>query len=440
MRLLAQAGSDQEKNSAADSLSKRLRQDFNAARFGHYFRTSTMLNTATLNREWLYAVQDPHDCKCIVMKVQENENGQEDTRFPVKENMAFIDALNYLSRFENTSLNPSTLPLDDKETALLGDTHFNAFANREGLIRDRESGEYFPTLNGHAISKGVFNHGDLARTMQHAQTPPAQTEKFMIPGHINPVRVTGSIDRLVKLYKTLDRIQYLSACHAALAGIIDYTLKARPRTDYYYSGSFDRYKACSELYQLDQDFFSKISDDFENKKHTSYKKPVTGPSGLTNKITNYMASKLLPEGPPDDGRISTFTFFSILNKLKTMPLELAALKDEHQKILDCYEAAYEFSLCRHYSQQSLTESDIAYKEREDYTRLLTARLERLDNIAERTGLDPVMKASLRASVHGKTLPGYFQDIENFRSALNACEKEARSDADTARRSLTELAP
>ncbi|MGZ9108959.1 MAG: hypothetical protein ACXW4B_09090 [Micavibrio sp.] len=61
-------------SSARDDLRRNLRQQFDSARYGHYFRTSTFVNTATGAKEWLYAVQDPHSRRCILMKAREQDS------------------------------------------------------------------------------------------------------------------------------------------------------------------------------------------------------------------------------------------------------------------------------------------------------------------------------------------------------------------------------
>ncbi len=407
------------------SLVSRLRDQFNSARFGHYFRTQTLFNTVTMGREWLYAVQDPHSRRCILMKVHESENDDEEDRLPIGENVPFIDALNQLSRFEDLSLNPRMLPTDEEEIAQLGTSHFNAFANREGLVRDQKNGDYVPTLNGHVVTKGAFHRGDLARTMCHVQNPPARTEKFIVPDHPQQQPFTSSIGQIMALYKTLGQIQQATIYHKALSQISNYTLNG--------GQSFDAHRICPELYSDEKSFLTQMEDEYS----AILKKQDGRYSSQISKIEQFFRSG---RKPYHDNRISAYVFFGVLEKLRETPFVDQAQARLHNRILNSHEAAYEFSLCRHYARAILDTAAASHHSRQDLAAKLETRLKNLNRMADKTGLDPVMKSTLLANVHGHTLPAYFEETADFIKKLDEAHKQVAHDISIHRQHLQDLAP
>lgn len=406
------------------SLGGRLRQEFDAARFGHYFRTQTLFNTVTQAKEWLYAVQDTHSRRCIVMKVRESENGEEE-RLPVKENVPFIETLNQLSRFETLSLNPSLLPTDEEEVTQLGTAHFNAFANREGLIRDQDSGDYAPTLNGHVVTKGIFNRGDLVRTMNHAQKPPAQTEKFIVPDHHKQEPFASSIAQIMALYNTQEQIQRMIVYHTALSQITTYTLNGKR--------SFELDNICPEFYSYDRAFSTLIDNEYDKMQE----KQGGIISGKIAQMGQYLR---ITNSPQHYDRLSIYTFFRILEKLRNTPFVDQTQAPLHNRILLSHEAAYEFSLCRYYAKGALDSSTMSFDHRQALSDRLESRLKNLGRMADKTGLDPVMKSALIASVHGDNLPRYFEEIKDFVAKLHICKQQIDNDISVARQRQKDLAP
>ena len=412
-----------------NDLTQRLRQHFEAARFGHYFRTATLTNTATLNREWLYAVQDPHTRRCVLMKVREQDGGLVE-RVRVRDDTSFIDALDQMSRFENFTLNPQYVATDETEITALSTTHFNAFANREGLARDHQSGLYQPTMQGQTITNGLFSQSDLERVLKHNQNPPDNTEKFLVPGYASLSKPDQtSIDLLVEMYGTLDKIKQAAVFHSALSDLSHYNLLPPPL-------NFNAYYHCKELYANAQSYIYTVDEQYREQHDEKTNRPK-----LTKRFGNFLSAPLSPNAPKDDGRRSAFLFYKILLDLRGTHFEDSAFNEKHHEMLDQQELAFEFSLAKHYSNLvSSDDQEITHTKKQEAAEFLKTRIHILDQVASRMGIDETMRSALHACVYGDAMPTCLETTKDIVLSLKEAQARMNDEIQDYKKNLKSLAP
>jgi hypothetical protein len=412
-----------------NDLTQRLRQHFDAARYGHYFRTATLLNTATLSREWLYAVQDPHTRRCILMKVREQDSGLME-KIRVKDEISFIDALDQMGRFEDFSLNPQYVAADAAEIKALGNAYFNTFANREGLVRDHQNGTFQPTLRGEAVTSGLFDPEELARVLKHAKNPPKTTEKFLVPGYAFIAKPDQtSIDFLVSMYGTHEKIKQAAVFHSALSDLSHYNLLPPPT-------NFSAYSHCRELYGNNQDYIYGV-DNLYRKQYSK----ETGKAKLSKRFGDFISAPVSANAPRDNGRRSAFLFYKILSDLRSTDFQDPAFNEKHQQMLDQQELAFEFSLAKHYSNFiSSDNQDITHTEKKNAAGYLKDRIKILDKVAGRMGIDETMRSALHACVYGDTLPTCLETSKDIVLSLKDAQKRMNAEIQDYKKNLKSLAP
>ena len=404
----------------------RLRDRFNAARYGHYFRTSTMFNSLTGTREWLYAVQDPQSRRCIVMKVRDHDSGQE--RLRVKGGLAFLDALNQMSRFEHPYANPNLLPLDEKEKNQLGDAHFQAFALNEGLIRDVQSGEFHPTLHGHVVTSGKYDPYELARVQKLAEGPQRTPASFVIPGHENILKSgETAIETITRFHQGMERLSTALRHHNNLLKLsrvydqpreIDLTSRRGIDTAYMY-----HWKHRLNLdYENGEEELEEAIDAFNR-------------NGIGTKMTRTY-SALVNNGTES---FPAFLHNRYMDALKALPPAHSDDLPAFQRILKLHELVFEHSRCRNAYQNTLSYSNDRKK--------LNARLEnyqssmkRLDKICRQLDFDPAQTGTVKAYVYSSEPFPYCSEIEQFINGLVSARSACQREIENEKRNLSALVP
>ncbi|MGZ9108960.1 MAG: hypothetical protein ACXW4B_09095 [Micavibrio sp.] len=412
-----------------NDLTQRLRQHFDAARYGHYFRTATLVNTNTGGQEWLYAVQDPHTRRCVLMKVREQETGLVE-RVRVKDEVSFIDALDQMGRFEDFSLNPQYVAADAAEIKTLGNAYFNAFANREGLVRDHQSGTFQPTLQGEAVTGGLFDPEELARVLKHAKNPPKTSETFLVPGYASIAKPDQtSIDLLVSMYGTHEKIKQAAVFHSALSDLSHYNLLPPPITFYAYSH-------CKELYEKNYEYLGTVQELYRKQHDEDTKKPK-----LTKRFGDFLSAPLSANAPRDNGRRSAFLFYKILSDLRSTDFEDPAFNEKHQQMLDQQELAFEFSLAKHYSNLiSSDDQEVTHTAKQEAAGYLKDRIKILDMVASRMGIDETMRSALHACVYGDAMPTCLETTKEIVKNLKDAQDRMNDEIQDYKKNLKSLAP
>jgi hypothetical protein len=143
-------------------------KQFEFARHGDKCRTLPFLNVAG-DTEWFSGQQDPVTGQWAIRKNVELPNivgqsaGVGDASLKIKtlkDGLNFFDAINELSVYERGQLARGIIPAED--AASLGESHFTAFAEREGLVFDTD-GVPHPTLNGEIVTDGTFTKAAIER-------------------------------------------------------------------------------------------------------------------------------------------------------------------------------------------------------------------------------------------------------------------------------------
>ncbi len=399
-----------------------LSDQFNTARYGHYFRTATFLNTTTNNREWLYAVQDPQARRCILMKVRENETGEE--RVKIKDNMAFLDALNHMSRFEHPDANPNFVPANTDEKNALGKSHFQNFALNEGLIRDIHTGEFHPTLYGHVVTSGSFDPHEVARIQMIANAPQKTPESFIIPGHDAIVRAgESSIDVIARMHTGIAKITAVLSYHRNLLAL---TQNYDQSTDI--EGA-PKEEVRMHTWQYNLDF----STETDRKALESAIKKFNA-QGIGKKLSRSLSIT-------DDGTRSFQGYLHdfYIQKLKSLSPEQKEDGPEFQRILKLHELVFEHSRCRNTYQQTLRyHSDNVVREaRVDNHQ---SSMKRLQKICQKLDFDDVQTGTVKAFVFSQETLPYHDQIQEFLWSLRMVKTIRENNIENEKRNLSALVP
>lgn len=394
-----------------------LRDRFNTARYGHYFRSSTFHNTLTGNREWLYAVQDPQSRRCILMKVRENEAGQD--RIKIKDGMAFFDALDHMSRFEHPDANPNFLPVSTDEKKTLGVAHYQNFALKEGLVRDVQTGEFHPTLYGHVVTSGSFDPHELARAQKIASGPQQEPESFIIPGHEAILKAgESSVEMIMRMHKGIAKLSAVLNRHSTLLKLTQ--LYDQPReSEADLQGRSEEVKMYSWNYKIG------CNDDLAKQELEEAIKSYNS-GGLGKKLTRTY-SALISDGTES---FPAFLHSRYLEKLRATPPEHPDDMPEFLRILKLHDLIFEHSRCRNAYKFTLQyHSD--EKVREARVENHQSSVKRLQKICRQLSFDDVQTGTVKAYIYSnETLP-YHREIEKFiksvAEAKLACEKNIENE-------------
>ncbi len=145
------------------------------ARYGKYCRTRTLREDKMLDDTYMEAHQLA-DGKWIVNRVtaveieDKNNPGQKQTARDVRRiamNLGFLHAIAQLSAFEHGQPNPN-VEFVGETAEELGNAHFIAFAEREGLVFDANKTPH-DTLDGQVVDAGRFLDADLERASLRAK-------------------------------------------------------------------------------------------------------------------------------------------------------------------------------------------------------------------------------------------------------------------------------
>lgn len=399
-----------------------LLERFDAARYGHYFRTSTFINTLTHNREWLYAVQDPHLRRCILMKVRENETGQE--RVKIKDNMAFLDALNHMSRFEHPDANSNFLSVNADEKKTLGQSHFQSFALNEGLIRDVQTGEFHPTLYGHVVTSGSFDPHDLARLQTIANGPQKTPESFIIPGHDGIVKAgESSIDMIARMHTGIAKISAILSYHKNLLTL----------TQHYDKSDDIEGAEKAEVRMYEWQYNIDYSSDADKDVLADSIKKFNA-QGLGKKLSRSFA--LTNDGTRSfPGYLHDF----YVQKLKSLPPEQKEDASEFQRILKLHALIFEHNRCRNTYKQTLKyHSDSVVREARVENH--QSAMKRLQKICRQLNFDDVQTGTAKAFVFGQGNLPYRAEIDQFLSSLRMVKLTCENNIEKEKNNLSSLTP
>ena len=395
------------------TLQRTLRQQFDSARYGHYFRTATFLNAATGAQEWLYAVQDPHSRRCILMKVREQDSVIPE-RIRVKEDMAFFDALDHMNRFENMAANPGYVAVDQTETARLGETHFDHFAKREGLIRDVKTNEYHPTLQGHVVTGGSFDPADVACVLGYSANPPAKPETFLIPGHAQIVMAgETAIDTVMRIFKDTEALRAQIKGHGNLLKI---------------SQAYTAYRTIEE-FQGSLSSWARMLNILKEDMEEPWK--IFKPSGIGGRLEKTYANL----GNSSDG-FAGFLFYRTLGDLKkAQKFEDPAICE---RIINLHEIIFEHSRARSFYGISMNGENS--KAREKYAEKFKDALKKMEKTALRAGFDDVQTGTLKAYAYGSAPLPYIDEVEDFIKSLVKTNESMLLAISNEKKRLAALAP
>ena len=138
----------------------------------------------------------------------------------VTSNLTLIKAVTNLAKFEK-ALIESGETLDGPAPAAMGMDHYQAFAEREGIIFD-EDGLPHPTLNGEIVTNGKFS----PEAMQRARAFRCYPQIKIMPGDIlagmmgNPLPKADMSTRYAEIFKKLNDRAKLQDALDALANIV----------------------------------------------------------------------------------------------------------------------------------------------------------------------------------------------------------------------------
>jgi len=429
-------------SAARNNLRLSLRQQFDSARYGHYFRTSTFINTATGAEEWLYAVQDPHSRRCILMKAREKEStGPE--RIKVKEDLPFFDALDHMNRFENLLANPGYLAVDESEKERLGETHFDLFAKREGLIRDIKTREFHPTLQGHVVTSGSFDPQDLSDAIKFAATPQKKPESFVIPGHEILTR-TGetSSDAILHMYKNIETLSALIDGHENLLKISNYYNKNTIDIDARYSGKtkidissyelnlkldFSDFKRHLEVFQPSQAQRETKSRHYSTRSTTRTAFAVTGARITRTLSPTAFGADSFPH----------YLFLLLLSDLEKIKPDSQPKDEFHDKVLGLHRLVFEHCRARN-AYTAMTGSGRSVAEREQHNKKFKSQLSKVEKAGRLLGLDAVEIGTVSAYAYTKEILPHMTEISDFITGLKATKQECQNAIAAEQKRLAEL--
>jgi hypothetical protein len=372
-----------------DAAGSRLRAAFNVARFGHYFRTLTMMNSNTMHREWLYAVQDPLAQRCTLMKVRENEHDGMEQRSVVAENLHFIDALERMARFDSIAANPGMVPAVEDEHKTLQLSHYRIFANREGLAFNHDTHKFHATVDGHVVTTGLFNKSELRRIAAFSEQKHKKPDPYPAPApQVMRENIVGATEKLLAFFKDEAQLKTVLALYTSLHQIERIWVDRNQRKFYTHS---------LEIASCDASFTNNTKDAFENR-------------GRIDKARN----KLI--GDPYEGRQSAFFHAKIMERLRTIVFEHPELNARHKQALQDHEFSRDFALARRNAIQ-LSDDETMLQDKTEAAQFLKNRLASLDKIAAARGIGPEGIAGIHAVVYGGKLPAIFDDTAAFLKLL-----------------------
>ncbi|MGZ9097655.1 MAG: hypothetical protein ACXW30_05100 [Micavibrio sp.] len=147
---------------------------FEFARHGDKCRTLPFLNV-TGDTEWFSGQQDPVTGQWAIRKNVELPNiagqaadiGEASLKIKtLKDGLSFFDAISELSVYERSQLARGVIAAED--AASLGESHFTAFAEREGIVFDTDGAPH-PTLNGEIVTDGTFTKAAVERASSYSR-------------------------------------------------------------------------------------------------------------------------------------------------------------------------------------------------------------------------------------------------------------------------------
>lgn len=374
----------------AQDTAQSLRAAFNAARYGHYFRTLTMLNTNTANREWLYAVQDPLLQRCTLMRVQDSAQDDMEHRSIVREGMNFIDALEHMARFDSTILNPGMAPAIEGEIESLSLSHYRLFANREGLALNHDTHRFHPSVKGHVVTSGLYDRSELNRVQEFSSQKHKSTDPFPVPQpHVLRANIQNITDKMMALFQDEEQLGAVLSLHKALHKIEQFWMdKERDSLDVRTLG----------IFLPNEDFTAETSKAFENQ-------------GLKSKLRQQWTG-----GDPYEGRQSAFFHARIMSRLREIKIAHPDLHAPHQSALQDHAFCAEFALARRNAIE-LMGSSKTRTTKEQHGQYLKNHLATLDKMAAKRGISPEGISFLHAAIYGTAQPAIFADTTAFTTLL-----------------------
>jgi hypothetical protein len=179
--------------------------------FGVYCRTSAFSQHIDVGSEYLQAIRNEGDKSWRIEKVEERRNTKsyavsfsetliKAEPFTGKERVTFLEAMNFLSKWEIMHFEFGRAPVDDSCIQKLGYKHFKAFAEREGVIFDDVDGT--ASLYKGYVPKGIFSKKTLEKAERIANTPVIEASKGWRPGMLSDIfgkiSFTGHLDTLLE--------------------------------------------------------------------------------------------------------------------------------------------------------------------------------------------------------------------------------------------------
>lgn len=135
-------------------------------RHGTWCRTRKFRGASGIETEYMEAYLQPGSkTKWTVNRVNVKQKGEDEllSSRPVQKDLSFQDALKFLAAFETSQVKLYGAPKDEaEEPAALGERHYVTFAEREGVVFDKNGVPHMPD-HEFAVPEGDFNKLDLDR-------------------------------------------------------------------------------------------------------------------------------------------------------------------------------------------------------------------------------------------------------------------------------------
>lgn len=390
----------------------RLRAAFNAARYGHYFRTLTMVNGNTMNHEWLYAVQDPLSHRCTLMKVQESPDTDMEQRSVVGEHLNFLDVLEKMARFDSVTANPGMTPAIENEKESLNLSHYHLFANREGLAFDHGTHTFHPTMNSHIVTSGMFNKEELKRVYAYNNMKNRPTDPFPVPSQKALLQgMRPPTEEFLSLFHDNTQLDQLLTFYRALHKLEQFWV--------------DKNQSTFSIYSLDT---AVIDPNFINETKKTFENPGRFDKARTRLV-----------GDPYEGRQSAFFYSRIIQRLQNIQLDHPDLQKRHQKALKDHEFCFEFALARR-NAIKIAEYHASIADKKEAAQFLKNRTATLDKLAAKRGISPEGIAGLHAAIYGGKLPSVFAETAAFLELLQKTKNILQEDIRAKQRRMQSLNP
>ncbi|MGZ9108958.1 MAG: hypothetical protein ACXW4B_09085 [Micavibrio sp.] len=347
-----------------------------------------------------------------------------------------------MNRFENRLANPGYVAVDEGEKDRLGETHFDLFAKREGLIRDVKTLEFHPTLQGHVVTAGSFDPQDLARILEYSAHPPAAPESFVIPGHeiLTSIGEAAS-DAMLHMYKNVETLNALIRRHENLLKLSNYYSRHTIDIDRRYSekakNDFSFYDLSLEMDYAD---FKRHLEVFQPSRAVREKNRYGDKSFTKSALakTGAQITRTLSPAAFNADSFPHYLFLLLLSELeKTKPDTPPPVDYTPDKILGLHKMVFEHCRARN-AYAAMTGTGQSVAEREQHNKKFKLQLSRVEKAGRAIGLDAVEISTVSAYAYTKETLPHLTEISDFIAKLKAIKQECLNTITAEQKRLAEL--